>query len=127
MVIETRLSDFHEMCITVIKIYYSKEKASIIHFRKFKDFNNDSFIKTLLSKSFNEETIPFQVLREPVNVTLDKHAPSKAKYSGANQAPHMNEKLSKKIIIICMVNVKKRKEKKKETKRPHSAAYIPKA
>ena len=63
MVTETGLSDFQKMCITVMTMYYSKHKPSIIHYCTFKDFNNDAFIKnlkTLLSKSFNEETIPFQ-------------------------------------------------------------------
>ena len=80
MVIETGLSDFHKMCITVMKMYYSKQKPTIIHYRKFKDFSNDLFMKdlqTLLTKSFNEEAIPFQALRESVNVTLKKHAPTK--------------------------------------------------
>ena len=74
MVIETGLSDFYKMCITVIQMYYSKQKLVIIHYRKFKDFNNDSFIKdlqTLPTKSFNEEAIPFKALRESVNVTLE--------------------------------------------------------
>ena len=82
-------------------VYYNKRKPSIIHYRKFKDFNNDAFIKglkTLLSKSSNEETIPFQALRESVNVTLVKHAPSKARYTRANQVPYMNKKLSKEIM-----------------------------
>ena len=63
---------------------------TIIHYRKFKDFNNGSFIKdlqTLLTKSFNEEAIPFQALRESVNVTLEKHAPTKKRYARANQEP----------------------------------------
>ena len=47
MVIETGLSDFHKMCFTVMKMYHSKQKPSIIHYRKFKDFNNDAFIKDL--------------------------------------------------------------------------------
>ena len=100
MVIETGLSEFHKMCITVRKMYYSKQKP-IIHYCKFKDFNNDSFIKvlqTLLTKSFNEEAIPFQALRESVNVTLEKHAPTKKRYARANQAPYMNKKLSKEIM-----------------------------
>ena len=80
MVIETGLSDFHKMCITVMKMYYSKQKPTIIHYPKFKDFDNDSFIKdlqTLLTKSFNEEAIPFQAVRESVNLTLEKDAPTK--------------------------------------------------
>ena len=101
MVIETGISDFHKMCITVMKMYHSKQKPPIIHYCKFKDFNNDAFIKdlkTLLSKSFNEETIPFQALRESMNETLEKRAPSKTRYTRASQAPYMNKKLSKEIM-----------------------------
>ena len=92
MVIETGLSDFHKMCITVMKMQYSKQKPTIIHYRKFKDFNNDSFIndlQTLLTKSFNEEAIPFQALRESVKHPM---------IQGANQAPYMNKNLSKEIM-----------------------------
>ena len=67
-----------------MKLYYNKQKPSIIYYRKFKDFNNDAFIKdlkTLLSESFNRETNPLQALRESVNVTLEKRAPSKARYT----------------------------------------------
>ena len=77
MVIETGLCVFHKMSITVMKMYYSKQKPSVIHYRKFKDFNNDSFIRDLhilLVKSFNEEAVPCQALRESVNVIPEKHA-----------------------------------------------------
>ena len=59
MVIETGISDFHKMYITIMRMCCGKQKP-IIHYRKFKDFNNDAFIKdlkTFLSKSSNEETI----------------------------------------------------------------------
>ena len=46
MVIETGLSDFHKTCITIMKMYYSKQKPTIIHYRKFKDFNNNALSKT---------------------------------------------------------------------------------
>ena len=101
MVIETGLSDFHKMCITVMKMYYSKQKPTIIHYRKFKDFNNNAFIKDLqavLSKTFNEETIPFEALRKSVNVTLEKHAPIRRRFARANQAPCMNKRISKEIM-----------------------------
>ena len=101
MVIETGLSDFHKLFITVMKIYFSEQKPSIIYYRKFQDFNNHSCIKdlqTLLTKLFNEEAIPFQTLKELVNVNLKKHAPTKRRYAEANQAPYMNKKLSKEIM-----------------------------
>ena len=59
MVIETCLSDFHKMYITVMKMYYSKQKPTIIHYGKFKDFKD---LQTVLIKSFNKEAIPFQAL-----------------------------------------------------------------
>ena len=44
MFIETGLSDFRKMCIKVIKMYHSNQKPSVVHYCKFKDFNNDPFV-----------------------------------------------------------------------------------
>ena len=80
VVIETGSSDFHKMCATVMKMYYTKQKPSIVYYRKFKNFCNDSFIKDielLLSKLCNQQNVPFKILKELVNLTLDKHAPLK--------------------------------------------------
>ena len=101
MVFETGLSDFHKMSVTVMKMYYAKQKPSIVHYRKFKNFCNDSFIKDtelLLSKLCDQQNVPFKILKESVNITLDKHAPLKKRYVRANQSPLMNKKLSKEIM-----------------------------
>ena len=37
MAIEKGLSDFHMMSVTVMKIYYNKQKSFIVHHRKFKN------------------------------------------------------------------------------------------
>ena len=82
VVFETGLSDFHKMSVTVMKIYYAKQKPSIVHCRKFKNFCNDSFIKDtklLLSKLCDQQIVPFKILKESVNIALDKHAPLKKK------------------------------------------------
>ena len=55
-------------------------------------------LQTLLTKSFNEETIPFQAIRESVNVTLEKTKPKnlpKKRYARANQAPSVNKEIMK--------------------------------
>ena len=101
VVTETSLSDFHKMSATVMKMYYTKQKPSIVGYRKFKNFWNDSFIKDielLLSKSCNQQNVTFKILKESVNITLDKHAPSKKRYVRANQSPFMYKKLSKEIM-----------------------------
>ena len=97
-VFETGLSDFHKMSVTVMKMYYAKQKPSIVHYRKFKNFCNDSFIKDtelLLSKLCDQQNVPFKILKESVNITLDKHAPLKKRYVRANQSPFMNKKLKR--------------------------------
>ena len=37
-VVETGLSDFHKMCVTVMKMYHCKQRPSVITYRKFKKF-----------------------------------------------------------------------------------------
>ena len=101
VVIETGLSDFHKMGATVMKMYYTKQKPSIVRYRKFKNFCNDSFIKDielLLSKLCNQQNVPLKIVKESVNITLVKHAPLKKRYVRTNQSPFMNKKLSKEIM-----------------------------
>ena len=66
VVFKTGLSDFHKMSVTVIKMYYAKQKPSIVHYPKFKNFCNDSFIKhaeLLLSKLCDQQIVPFKILK----------------------------------------------------------------
>ena len=66
MVFKTGLSDFHKMSVTVIKMYYAKQKPSIVHYPKFKNFCNDSFIKhveLLLSKLCDQQIVLFKILK----------------------------------------------------------------
>ena len=43
MTMETGISDFHKMVITVLKIFYKKQKPKIIHYRNYKTFNDNLF------------------------------------------------------------------------------------
>ena len=92
MVIETGLSDFHSMCVTVMKTYYNKQKLHIVKYRNSKNFSSNVFLKdlkTLLSKFDNEKNIPFTSLKETVNRTHEMRA---------NQTPFINKTLSKEIM-----------------------------
>ena len=40
---ETGLSDFHKLVVTVLKLYFSKQKPNIQTFRDYKRFQNDLF------------------------------------------------------------------------------------
>ena len=84
---EEILTSFHQMNATVMKMYYTKQKPSIVHYRNFKNFCNGSFIKDtelFLPKLGNQQNVSFKILNESVNITLDNHAPLKKRYVKAN-------------------------------------------
>ena len=66
MVIETVLSSsFHRTYVLKLRksMYYDQQKPSIVYYRKFKYFCNDTFMKdarTSLSKLHSEQNLPFK-------------------------------------------------------------------
>ena len=51
-----------------------------------------------MSKLCGQQNVPLKILKESVNITLDKHAPLKKRSVRANQYPFMNKKFSKEIM-----------------------------
>ena len=91
------LSDFHKMCVTVMKMYHCKQRPSVITYRKFKNFSNTEFMKDLeehLTKFERFNNIPSNLFKETVNTILEKHVPTKKEYVRANQAPFITKTLS---------------------------------
>ena len=100
-VVETGLSDFHKMCVTVMKMYHCKQRPSVITYRKFKNFSNIEFMKDLeehLTKFEHFDNITSNFFKETVKIILEKHAPTKKKYVRANQALFITKTLSKKTM-----------------------------
>ena len=84
-----------------MKMYYCRQKPSVITYRKFKNFSNIEFMKDLeehLTKFEHFDNIPSNLFKETVNTILEKHAPTKKKYVRANQAPFITKTLSKEIM-----------------------------
>ena len=93
----------------MMKINYFKQKPSVITYRKFKIFSNIAFVKDLdkhLAKFEHLDNIPFNLCKETMNITLDKHAPTKKNYVRANQTPVITKTLSKKIMKRSRVRKK---------------------
>ena len=100
-VIETGLSDFHKMCVTVMKMYCCKQKLFVITYRKFKIFSNIAVMKDPeehLTKFEHYDNIPSNLFKETVNIILEKSASTKKKYIRVNQAPFITKTLSKEIM-----------------------------
>ena len=41
--LETGLSDFHKLIVTVLKTFFKKQSSKIISYRNYKNFSNDLF------------------------------------------------------------------------------------
>ena len=85
--LETGLSDFHKLTVTVLKMFFKKPK--VISYRNCKNFSNDLFRIDLIN-----EIISNGILERDLNgfldackKSLDYQAARKKKYTRANQAP----------------------------------------
>ena len=102
-VIETGLSDFHKMVVTVMKTTYRKLEPRIVYYRDFKYFCNNSF-KESLQKAISQNLGVgcdeiYESFAVACNKILDNHAPLKRKYVRGNHSSFMNKSLSKAIMV----------------------------
>ena len=97
MTIETGLSDYHKMIVTVLKVHFKKNEPITIRFRSYKKFNESIFRENLLINLQNscEETMSYDDFKEIFMKVLNLHAPMKKKLVRGNNAPFMNKDLSK--------------------------------
>ena len=51
-VIETGLSDFHKMIVSVMKTTFQKLKPRIVQYRDYTQFSNDNFRKKLIFRKY---------------------------------------------------------------------------
>ena len=98
---ETGLSDFHKMIVTVLKTTYAKTGPTVINYRDYKNFSEQTFKRELKEELDSNETTDldyssFQTCFEKV---LDKHAPMKKKYARAHDGPFMNRTLRKATML----------------------------
>ena len=77
MVMETGISDFHKMVITVLKIFYKKLKPKIIYYRNYKSFNANLFKEELNEEllSIDNNNAELVEFTSTILSILDKHAP----------------------------------------------------
>ena len=122
--IETGLSEFHKMALTVMKKSFQKYKPRIIKFRDYRHFQNNAFREDLLSEllNFNIEISDegFTEFCQTYNKHLNYHAPCKEKYVRDSHLPFMNKILSKEIMKRTRLRNKFLKDQNKENKSRYS-------
>ena len=99
-VVETGLSDFHRMVVTIMKTTFQRLPPKIRTYRNYNKFFNHKFreivVKELsLTNTSNNDTNNFIEICMRI---LDKHVPLRKKYIRDNHLPFMNKELSKAII-----------------------------
>ena len=98
--IETGLSDYHKMTITVMKSVFKKLPPHLMTYRDYKRFNVNLFrvsLRTSLA-DINEANINYATFQRKFMEILNEHAPMKERLVRANNAPFMNKILSKAVM-----------------------------
>ena len=100
---ETGLSDFHRMTVSVLKMHFRKLPPKIISYRDFSNYHKVNFINSLNEVLFEGEYTE-SFVKDPdcfykvCTEVLNQHAPRKKKYVRGNNKRFMNKALSKAII-----------------------------
>ena len=101
-VVETGLSDFHLMTLTVMRKSFKKYQPKIINYRSYKNFSNEKYRETLINNLSKENFINnddgFQRFCHISLDALNKHVPRKKKHARGNQMSFFNKELSKAIM-----------------------------
>ena len=99
MALETGLSDFDKMTLTVMKVFYKKQKPTIITCLSYKNVSNEVFmvdVQNRISQVTSENNdLEFDIFKVVLNEAIQKEAPIKQRYIPAIQAPFINK-------TICM-------------------------
>ena len=99
--IETGISDFHKMTVSVLKTTFKKLPPKIITYRNYKGYSHDNFnldLREMLDVNNIYNLSNDEFVEKTLNL-LDKHAPIKHKYLRANQGPFMTKDLQKAIML----------------------------
>ena len=96
-VIETGLSDFHKMNITVLKMFFSKQKHDTVFFRNYKKFDNSAFREALNREllKYDLNNIEYDTFQEIIVSLLNAYTPLKKKISQSKSCKFGNKGTSK--------------------------------
>ena len=119
-VLETGLSDFYLMTVTVMRKTFKKVRPRVTNYRSYRDFSNETFRISLMNDLSNEVFVNnddgLQKFCKMTMDTLNSFAPIKKKYARGNQMPFMTKNLSKEIMTRSRLRNKYLKHKTEENR-----------
>ena len=112
-VVETGLSDFHGLVLTLMKTHIPRLKLKVIKYRSYKKFEPEKFLQDVKDIDFREDLNDadsfYKNISSAFREILDRHAPLKTKVPRGNTVPFMNQQLQK--AIYTRSRLKKRLNK----------------
>ena len=95
-VIETGVSDFHKMNITVLKMIFSKQKHEAVFFRNYEKFDSSAFREALNREllKYDLNNIEYDTFPEIIASLLNVNV-----YLRANHASFVTKELRKAIVL----------------------------
>ena len=100
-VTETGVSDCHKLITTFMKYYISRLRQKNVHYRSYKNFNEEKFLSGVEEVDFSFKTSNseenYSVLRNVFSNIVNIHAPLQKKILRGNDASFMNKELRKEI------------------------------
>ena len=122
--IETGLSDFHKMIVTVLKIYFQKREAKVINYRDYRNFSNEEFrqqvLKDILKATQNGDIVSYEFFLSICQRALDSRAPKKPKYIRSNHSPFINKTILKAVMYRSRLRNKFLKTRSNEDKKAYN-------
>ena len=97
--IETGLSDWHKMTVTMLNCVIPKKEPRMIKYRDFRKLDNEKFEKDLKQGLTELTGNNFDEFDNMIHGILNKHIPIKRKLVRNNSSPFMNKTLRKEIMM----------------------------
>ena len=101
LTLETGLSDFHKLIVTILKVKHEKVPPKFIHYRGYKNFDSSKPFEKLQLKRSNLDmsSLGFGSLKICFMELLNKIVPLKTKFLRANHSKFVTKEVSKAIML----------------------------
>ena len=98
--LETGLSDFHKLTVTVLKTFFRKQSPKVMSYQNYKNFSNDLFRIDLINEITSNGILEGDLngFLDTCKKSPDYQAPRKKKYTRANQAAFLTKEINKEIM-----------------------------
>ena len=122
--IETGLSDFHEVIVTIFKIYFQKREAEVINYIGYRNLANQEFrqqvLNDILRATQNGDIICYESFLSICKRALDCRTPKNQKYVRSNHSLFINKTILKAIMDRFRLRNKFLKTRSNEDKNVYS-------